>query len=146
MKDLELTKAEEKAMKILWSIERGAIRDVVARYEGKKPAYTTVATIIKILEKKGFVGRRAVGNSHEYFPLVEKGDYTSGFMKSFVKKYFSSSFKRLVSEFSSKGELSTSEMQELITHFQQKIEEKEQALKKVTKKKDQNEGREEDKK
>ena len=49
--NLELTKAEEKVMKILWSIQRGLIRDVVSKYEEPKPAYTTVATIIKILEK-----------------------------------------------------------------------------------------------
>lgn len=123
--DIELTKAEEKVMKILWSIKKGAIRDVVAQYEGKKPAYTTVATILKILEGKKAVGRRPVANSHEYFPLIEKSEYTRGYMKSFLGKYFSNSFKRLVSEFSSKGELSTEEMQELITHFQQQIEEKE---------------------
>ena len=53
--NLELTKAEEKVMKILWSIERGLIRDVVKEYEEPKPAYTTVATIIKILEN--YVGQ-----------------------------------------------------------------------------------------
>lgn len=124
--DLELTKAEEKAMKILWAIKKGAIRDVVARYEEPKPAYTTVATILKILEKKGFIGRRPVANSHEYYPLVEKTAYTSGFIKSFVKKYFSSSFKRLVSEFSSKGELSTEEMEELIEHLKKQVKDKKQ--------------------
>jgi len=121
--DIELTKAEEKVMKILWSIKKGAIRDVVARYEEPKPAYTTVATIMKILEGKKIVGRRPVANSHEYFPLVAKSDYTQGFLKSFMKKYFSNSFKHLVSEFSSKEAMSTEEMEELIEHFQQKIAE-----------------------
>lgn len=120
--DLDLTKAEEKAMKILWSIKKGLIRDVVKEYGDPKPAYTTVATIFKILEKKGFVGRKAIANSHEYYPLVEKADYTSGFMKSFVKSYFSNSFKSMVSELSSQEELSTEEMEELIEHFKTKIE------------------------
>ncbi|OJJ21548.1 penicillinase repressor [marine bacterium AO1-C] len=133
--DIELTKAEEKVMKILWSIKKGAIRDVVARYEEPKPAYTTVATIMKILEGKKIVGRRPVANSHEYFPLVEKSDYTQGFMKSFMKKYFSNSFKRLVSEFSSKEELSTEEMEELIKHFQQKIAEQQDKKEKPNSKK-----------
>ncbi|HAS44473.1 MAG TPA: penicillinase repressor [Microscillaceae bacterium] len=122
--DIELTKAEEKVMKILWSIKKGAIRDVVARYEEPKPAYTTVATIMKILEGKKIVGRRPIANSHEYFPLVEKSEYTQGFLKSFMKKYFSNSFKHLVSEFSNKEAMSTKEMEELIEHFQQKIAEK----------------------
>ena len=122
--NLELTKAEEKVMKILWSIQRGLIRDVVSKYEEPKPAYTTVATIIKILEKKGFVGRKPIANSFEYHPLIEKNEYTTGFMRSFVKNYFSNSYKNLVSELSSNEELSTEEMEELILYFKDKIDNK----------------------
>jgi BlaI family penicillinase repressor len=122
--ELSLTKAEEKAMKILWSIKKGLIRDVVSEYEDPKPAYTTVATIFKILEKKGFVGRRPVSNSHEYYPLVERDDYTTQSVKSLVKNYFSNSFKNMVSEFSSNENLTTKDMQELITHLEKQIEEK----------------------
>ncbi|MFD2566630.1 BlaI/MecI/CopY family transcriptional regulator [Pseudotenacibaculum haliotis] len=121
---LELTKAEEKVMKILWSVKRGLIRDVVAKYDDPKPAYTTVATIIKILEKKGFVGRSPVANSYEYYPVVEKSEYTKGFMRSFVKNYFSNSYKNLVSELSSDDEMTTQEMEELIEYFKNKIETK----------------------
>lgn len=122
--NLELTKAEEKVMKILWSIKRGLIRDVVAKYDEPKPAYTTVATIVKILEKKGFVDRSPVANSYEYFPVVEKSEYTKGFMRSFVKNYFSNSYKNLVSELSSDEEMTTQEMEELIEYFKNKIETK----------------------
>lgn len=122
--DLVLTKAEEKAMKILWDIEKGVIRDVVKEYEEPKPAYTTVATIFKILEKKGFVGRTPIANTHEYYPLVQRAEYTNGFMRSFVKNYFSNSFKNMVSEFSSSEELTTEEMEELIQHFKTQIEDK----------------------
>ncbi|XOV91242.1 MAG: BlaI/MecI/CopY family transcriptional regulator [Bacteroidota bacterium] len=121
---MELTKAEEKAMQILWSIKKGLIRDVVNGYEEPKPAYTTVATIFKILENKGFVGRTPIGNSHEYFPLVKKKEYTHGFMKSFVKSYFSNSYKRMVSEFSNKEQMSTEEMEEIIKHLKSQIKEK----------------------
>lgn len=121
---LELTKAEEKVMKILWSVKRGLIRDVVAKYDDPKPAYTTVATIIKILETKGFVGRSPVANSYEYYPVVEKSEYTKGFMRSFVKNYFSNSYKNLVSELSSDDEMTTQEMEELIEYFKNKIETK----------------------
>ncbi|MDP4680084.1 MAG: BlaI/MecI/CopY family transcriptional regulator [Cyclobacteriaceae bacterium] len=122
--DLDLTKAEEKAMKILWSIKKGLIRDVVKEYDEPKPAYTTVATIINILEKKGFVERKPIANSFEYYPLIQKEEYTTGFMKSFVRNYFSNSFKSMVSEFSNKDELSTMEMEELIEHFKNKIKDK----------------------
>jgi predicted transcriptional regulator len=122
--ELSLTKAEEKAMKILWSIERGLIRDVVSKYEDPKPAYTTVATIFKILEKKGFVARTPVANSHEYYPLVERDEYTTQSVKSLVENYFSNSFKDMVSEFSSKENMTTGDMQDLIEHFQKQIQEK----------------------
>lgn len=120
--DLSLTKAEEKAMKILWSIKKGLIRDVVNEYDDPKPAYTTVATIFKILERKGFVGRTPLGNSHEYYPLVERNEYTTQSVKSLVENYFSNSFKRMVSEFSSKENLTTEDMQELIAYFEKQIE------------------------
>src|SRR5258706_10866070 len=122
--DLSLTKAEEKAMKILWSIKKGLIRDVVNEYDEPKPAYTTVATIFKILERKGFVARKPIANSHEYYPLVERKDYTTQSVKSLMENYFSNSFKNMVSEFSSKENLTTKDMQELIEHFQRQIEEK----------------------
>lgn len=121
---MNLTKAEEKAMKILWSIERGLIRDVVSKYEDPKPAYTTVATIFRILEKKGFVARRPVANSHEYYPLIERDDYTRQSVKSLVKNYFANSFKNMVSEFGSKENLTTRDMQDLIEHFQRQIRKK----------------------
>ncbi|MEQ8881713.1 MAG: BlaI/MecI/CopY family transcriptional regulator [Cyclobacteriaceae bacterium] len=121
---MELTKAEEKAMQILWSIEKGLIRDVVNEYEEPKPAYTTVATIFKILEKKGFVGRTPIANSHEYYPLIQKQEYTRGFMKSFVKNYFSDSFKNMVSEFSSQEDMTTKEMEEIIEHLKIQIKAK----------------------
>ena len=122
--DLILTKAEEKAMKILWSIEKGQIRDVVNLYGDPKPAYTTVATIFRILEKKGFVGRRPVANSHEYYPLIRREDYTTQSLKSLVQNYFSNSYKNMVSELSSKQKLTTRDMQELIDYFQKQIKER----------------------
>lgn len=122
--DLILTKAEEKAMKILWSLQKGLLRDVVKEYPEPKPAYTTVATLFKVLEKKGFVARIPIANTHEYYPLVAKEEYTKGYMKSFVSNYFSNSFKSMVSAFSSQEELSTKEMEELIAHFQNQIADK----------------------
>ncbi|SRR6267142_4751938 len=122
--DLNLTKAEEKAMKILWSIKKGLIRDVVNEYDEPKPAYTTVATIFKILERKGFVSRKPIANSHEYYPLVERRNYSTQSVKSLVKNYFSNSFKDMVSEFCSKENLTTRDMQELIEYFKRQIGEK----------------------
>jgi BlaI family transcriptional regulator, penicillinase repressor len=122
--DLNLTRAEEKAMKILWSIKKGLIRDIVSGYDDPKPAYTTVATIFKILEKKGFVTRRPIANSHEYYPLVEREEYTTYSLKSLVENYFSNSFKNMVSEFSTRENLTTKDMQELVEYFEKQIKKK----------------------
>lgn len=122
--ELSLTKAEEKTMKILWSIKKGLIRDVVKEYNEPRPAYTTVATIFKILEKKGFVERKAIANSFEYSPLIEEGDYTKKYLRSFVQRYFSNSFKSMVSAFSASDELTTDEMEELVEHLQKQINDK----------------------
>ena len=121
---LELTKAEEKVMKILWKIDRGLIRDIVSEYEDPKPAYTTIATILKILEKKGFVKRKPVANSFEYSPKIKEEEYTQGFIQSFVKSYFSNSYKNLVSALSHQEDMSTEEMEELVQYFQEKIHDK----------------------
>ena len=112
--NLELTKAEEKVMKILWKIKKGLIREIVQEYEDPKPAYTTVATIVKILEKKGFVHRKPVANSFEYAPLIDKKQFTHGYIQSFVKNYFSGSYKNLVLALSQQEDMSTENIKELI--------------------------------
>jgi BlaI family penicillinase repressor len=119
---MDLTKAEEQVMKILWNIEKGLIREIVKNYEEPKPAYTTVATIIKILEKKGFVSKTPIGNTFEYFPLISKQEYTNGYLNRFVNKYFANSYKSLISSFSSNDNLSTTEIEEIIDIFQKQLE------------------------
>jgi BlaI family transcriptional regulator, penicillinase repressor len=123
---MNLTTAEEQIMKILWKIKKGFVRDIVKEYEDPKPAYTTVATTVKILEKKGFVAFNQVGNIYEYYPIISEKEYTSGFLKKFVSKYFSDSFKNMISAFSEEEELSPKEIEEIIAHFQQLKSKKEQ--------------------
>jgi len=121
---MELTKAEEQIMKILWRIEKGLIRNVVSEYSEPKPAYTTIATIMKILEKKGFVSKTPIGNTYEYTPSVSKQFYTGTFLKRFVGKYFSHSYKSMISSLSSNENLSTREMEEIIEMFQEELKSK----------------------
>lgn len=118
-----LTKAEEQVMQILWKLEKGFIREVVEGYEEPKPAYTTVATMLKILEKKGFVKREAFGNSYQYIPTLGKEDYSKSFLKGFVTNYFSSSYKNLVSFLGKNEKLSRQELEELIELLEKQVEE-----------------------
>jgi len=109
----KLTKAEEQIMQILWELERGFVKDIIKNLPQPKPAYNTVSTIIRILEKKGFVSHRAYGNAHEYFPVINKEEYTKAYLKSIMKNYFSDSFKEMVSFFTSEENMSIEELEEL---------------------------------
>jgi len=109
----ELTKAEELIMHILWKAKRGFVKDLIEFLPDPKPAYNTVSTIIRILEKKGFVSHRAYGKSHEYYPLITKDEYKKQFMKSFVKRYFGNSFQEMVSFFAQDDDMSLDDLEEI---------------------------------
>jgi len=120
----ELTRAEEQVMQILWKIERGFVKDVVELLDNPKPAYNTISTIIRILEKKGFVNHKAYGKTHEYFPIVSKKDYTKSFFGNFLNKYFSNSFQQLVSFFSNENDMSLEEMEKIRVLLEKEIKNK----------------------
>jgi len=120
----ELTKAEDQIMQILWDIEKGFIKDIVEKFEEPKPAYTTVSTIVRILESKGFISHIAYGKTHEYFPQIKKDEYKKKYFKSFLSNYFGNSFKQMVSFFSKDDNLSIKELEELKQLIEKEIEEK----------------------
>ena len=111
-----LTKAEDQVMQILWTLEKGFVNDILKEMPEPKPAYNTVSTIVRILEKKGFVGYKAYGKTHEYFPLIEKDKYRSYYLNNFVMDYFGGSYEKLVSFFAKDKELDLKEIQELIKY------------------------------
>ncbi len=118
----ELTKAEEQVMQLLWKLEKAFVKDIVEKMPDPKPAYNTVSTIIRILEKKGFVGHNAYGKTHEYFPLIKRKDYTRLFMKNFMRNYFSGSFQEMVSFFAREDNMSVSDLDEMLEDVKRDIE------------------------
>lgn len=121
----ELTKAEEQVMQILWKLGKGVVNDILSQMEEPRPAYNTVSTIVRILEKKGFVGYRAYGKTHEYYPLVDKKTYSNFFFKNFLGNYFGGSFTSLVSFFAKENDMDIKELEELLKHVQQEPKDKE---------------------
>lgn len=117
----ELTKAEEQVMQILWDIKSGFAKDVRARFREPRPAITTVSTILRILQEKGFVGYKAYGKTHEYHPLIEKKTYTRLMMKGIMMKYFGNSLRQMVSFFSQEKGLTVSELEELKKIIEEEI-------------------------
>ncbi len=109
----ELTRAEEQIMQVLWRLGKGFVKDIVDELPEPKPAYNTVSTIVRILEKKGFVSHEAFGKTHQYFPLTSKDEYKKNFLKSFIKRYFGDSFQEMVSFFASGRDIRLEELEEI---------------------------------
>ncbi len=110
----KLTKAEEQIMHILWDMEEGLVRDIIARFPDPKPAYNTVSTVVRILEKKGFVGHKAYGNTYLYHPLVPKDEYAREHFKGFIKDYFNNSFPKMAAFFVREYDLDISELERIL--------------------------------
>jgi len=110
----ELTRAEEQVMQILWKLEQAFVKDVIEKIPEPKPAYNTISTIIRILEKKGFVDHEAFGKTHRYFPLISKKEYTRAYFRNFLRNYFGNSFQEMVSFFAKDDQMSLSDLEELM--------------------------------
>lgn len=110
----QLTRAEEEVMLILWDKGKAFVRDILDAMPEPKPAYNTVSTIIRILEKKGFVGYNAYGKTHEYFPVVAKEEYRKFEMEQLIGNYFENSLSELVSFFVKDKKVDARELDEIM--------------------------------
>lgn len=115
----ELTKAEDQIMQILWKLEKAFVKDIIEQMPSPKPAYNTVSTITRILEKKGFVGYKAYGKTHEYFPLVSKDKYTKFYLNNLVGGYFDGSIQSLVSFFASENKMDANDIDQLLKKLEE---------------------------
>src|SRR6187551_316784 len=92
-----LTKAEEQIMQAIWKLDKAFLREIIDELPVPKPHQNTVATILKILIEKEFVGIKIFGRQHQYYPLISKDAYSKATMKTLVKSYFGGSFSEAVS-------------------------------------------------
>lgn len=118
----ELTKAEEQIMRVLWKLEKGFVKDILEKLPDPKPAYNTVSTIVRILEKKGFASHNAYGKTHEYYPKISREKYTKLFMQNFIRKYFQDSFGEMMSFFARDKNLSLHELEDIRRMISQEIQ------------------------
>ena len=109
-----LTKAEEQIMQVLWKLEKAFLRELVDAIPQPKPHQNTVATILKILMEKEFVGIELFGRMHQYYPLISKEAYSKSTMKSMVKSYFEGSFSNVVSFMVKENNLSVEDLERLL--------------------------------
>jgi len=110
----KLSRPEEQAMQAVWKTGEGNIKLFLENLPSGAMPYTTLASTIKNLEKKGFLAARPVGNAYLYKPLITEDEYKKKFMNGFVKDYFADSYKQLVSFFIEEKKLSAKELKEII--------------------------------
>jgi predicted transcriptional regulator len=116
-----LTKAEEEIMLILWKLEEATIREVMNELEDPDVPYTTVSTVVRVLEKKKFVGHKAVGTTYLYRPLMPKKEYLRGYLSGIVSNYFDGSFSRMAAFFAKENDLQLSELQQLVGEIEDEL-------------------------
>jgi BlaI family penicillinase repressor len=111
---LHLTKAEEEIMQILWNMKKGIVKDTRLCFDEPRPARNTVSTVVRVLEKKGFVGHKAYGNTHLYHPIVSKEEYSKSQLFRLLDGYFNSSFPAMASFFAREKDMSIKELEGML--------------------------------
>jgi len=109
-----LTHSEEAVMQAIWQAGEGNVKTFMDYLREEAP-YTTVASVVKNLEKKGYLHSRLLGNAYLYKPAVTEEEYKKKFMGTVVKEYFDNSYKELVSFFVEQKKLSAKELREIIS-------------------------------
>jgi len=108
-----LTAKEEEVMQVLWNLKKALVRDIMNELSNTEQPYTTISSIVRILERKGFVSHKPYGKTHEYFPLISKTEYRKGKFKRFLNEYFDNSIESVVSFLVKEEKISPEEIEEL---------------------------------
>lgn len=111
---VKLAKREEQIMQVFWDLGKAFIKEIIPHLPDPKPHYNSVATMVKILEEKGFLSHESVGNVYQYFPLVSREEYQGHAMEDIVSKYFDNSYPRMLAFFAKQQNLSETELNEII--------------------------------
>lgn len=117
----QLTKAEEQVMQIVWKLDESVVKDVVEQFDDPKPAYTTVATVLNVLEKKGFVSRKKIGNTNLFSPSVSKSEYTKFQFSSLLKNYFNGSFPKMATFFARENQLNIEDLESILKQAEEEL-------------------------
>ncbi|MFA0963408.1 BlaI/MecI/CopY family transcriptional regulator [Roseivirga sp. BDSF3-8] len=118
----QLTKKEEEVMQILWEMKKGFVRDIIAEMPSPKPPHSTVSSVVRILETKGFVAHKAYGKTYEYYPVISKDEYRKFYLKNVVQDYFSDSYKEVLSFFAREENIGKEDLKELMDMIDKKAE------------------------
>ncbi|MBN7815997.1 BlaI/MecI/CopY family transcriptional regulator [Algoriphagus pacificus] len=109
----ELTANEEQIMRIFWKLERAIVRDILDQLPEPKPPYTTLASSVKVLEKKGYLGHKSYGKTNEYFTLIAESDYRKKSFNSLVKNFFNGSVENVLTFLVKEKKVTEKDLEEL---------------------------------
>jgi predicted transcriptional regulator len=118
---MELTKAEEQIMKYLWKLEKAYLKNIVDEFPEPKPAVSTVATLLKRVIDKGYVGFNQHGSNREYYPIIQKPEYFSKQVNSIIKDFFNNSAGQFASFITNETNLNLTDLEKLKKLVEQKI-------------------------
>ena len=119
----KLTQQEEEVMLYIWSLEECFVKDIVAKFPEPQPPYTTVASIVNNLKRKGYVEAKRYGNTYMYTPLIKQSEYKRTFLGGVVRNYFANSYKEMVSFFAKEQKLSADDLKDIINLIEKGKEE-----------------------
>jgi BlaI family penicillinase repressor len=114
----KLAKREEQIMQACWHLGKAFIKEVIAELPDPKPHYNSVATMVRILEDKGFLGHEIFGNTFQYYPVVSKEQYQNHAFDDIVKQYFNNSYPRMLAYFAKEQKISQEELNEILALIQ----------------------------
>jgi BlaI family transcriptional regulator, penicillinase repressor len=116
----ELTKAEEEIMQIIWELGNCMVRDILNKIGDPDMPHSTISSVVRILERKGFVDHKAYGKTYEYFPIISKEEYARADVKGVIQKYFSGSPQQLVSFLVQKNDIDLKDLNDLMKSLNNK--------------------------
>lgn len=101
-------------MQVLWDLKKAFVKDAIEHLPDPKPHYNTIATLMKRLEEKGYIGHHEYGGSYEYYPIIGKESYKDTFMKKVLNTFFDNSYLNLLAYFAKEEKIDAAEMKELL--------------------------------
>ncbi len=116
----KLAKREEEIMQVLWNIQKGFVKEIVAELPDPKPHNNTVATMAKILEEKGFLAHKTFGKSFQYYPIISREEYQKSAVGELLGKYFDNSYSKLVTYFAEEENIKEEELEEILKMIKNK--------------------------
>ncbi|HRP54644.1 BlaI/MecI/CopY family transcriptional regulator [Agriterribacter sp.] len=115
----KLTPQEEQALQAVFKVGEGNIKLIVEHMKTQLP-YTTVASTVKNLERKGYVSARLIGNTYLYKPAISQQEYKKQFMTDVVRNHFDNSYKALINFFVEQKKLSPKELKDIVAMIEGK--------------------------